>query len=183
MFCTPLSEEPANIFKTLKHVFANAVVITCWIPSCPRLPKGTRELKSHLLHRVNLSPSVGASDFSVPVQSAEWVFTAFDAPHIPPPPSITLKRVQALTDSRPAVTCLITRDVRMPGIVFASPLRWSMRAFQKAKNEISVENCGSFANAPFNIENYKVRQNVANAFLQSFPYCDASFANYGESHH
>lgn len=130
-----------------------------------------RELKSHFLYRVNLSPSVGASDFSVPVQSAEWVFTAFDAPHIPPPPSIVLRRVQALTDSRPAVTCLITRDVRMPGIVFASPLHLSMRAFQKAKNEISVENCGSFANTPFNIENYKVRHSVANAFLQGFPYC------------
>lgn len=141
------------------------------MPTFPRQPKGMRELKSQLLYRVNLSPSVGASDFSVPVLSAEWVFTAFDAPHIPPPPSIALRRVQTLTDSRPAVTCLITRDVRMPGIVFASPLLWSMRAFQKAKNEISVENCGSFANAHFNIENYTVRQSGANTFLQGFPYC------------
>lgn len=38
-------------------------------------------------------------------------FPVIDAPHIPPPPSRTLWKVYTVTDSSPAVTCLIAGEM------------------------------------------------------------------------
>lgn len=71
-----------------------------------------------------------------------------------PPPSSRLWKVQAVTDSRPAVTCQITEDVRVPGIVFASlnccsgltyasfPQREDWISSSSGKVALNTTNCG-----------------------------------------
>lgn len=64
-------------------------------------------------------------------------FPVFDDPHVPPPPCRTLRKVEAVTDSSPAVTCPIRGDVRVPGsTVFVSlSLGRSMRDFHPGENK------------------------------------------------
>lgn len=91
-----------------------------------------------------MGPQIGAG-----TERSSAFSSAFDAPDIPPPPSIPLWKVQPITDRRPAVTCLIMGDVWMPGTALASLLPSSMRDFHQATDEISAENRAGYRQLNF----------------------------------